>query len=186
MKIYTKTGDNGDTGLFAGPRVRKDDVRIEAYGAVDELNAWIGLARAEAPTYTIDAVLTRVQHELFAVGAELATPEPDSHGMRMLGDEHVHALELAIDEHEGRLAPLAQFVLPGGTKVAAQLHVARCVCRRAERRLVTLASSEPERDFHTMIVYLNRLSDLLFVLARAANAVGGKQDVPWKKPTAAS
>lgn len=183
MKIYTKTGDDGATGLFAGPRVQKDDVRIEAYGAVDELNAWIGLARAEGPTSAIDSVLSHVQHELFAVGAELATPDPDKHQMRMLNSGHIAALEAAIDRHEAMLAPLSQFVLPGGTKVAAHLHVARCVCRRAERRLVTLASAEPERSFDTIIVYMNRLSDLLFVLARAGNAAAGWPDVPWQKPT---
>lgn len=182
MKIYTKTGDDGQTGLFAGPRVRKDDVRIEAYGAVDELNAWIGLVRAEAPTSVIDAVLGRVQHELFAVGAELATPDPDQHGMRMIGDEHIAALEAAIDRLEATLAPLTQFVLPGGTKIAAHLHVTRCVCRRAERRLIALASAEPERSFSTIIIYLNRLSDLLFVQARSANAITSWPDVPWQKP----
>lgn len=183
MKIYTKTGDDGETGLFAGPRVRKDDVRIEAYGAVDELNAWIGLVRAEGPPATIDAVLETIQHDLFAVGAELATPEPDEHGMRMLGEANIAALEQAIDRQDALLAPLTQFILPGGTKVASQLHVARCVCRRAERRLITLASAEPEHSFSTVIVYLNRLSDLLFVLARGANTLAGRDDVPWHKPS---
>lgn len=182
MKIYTKTGDDGQTGLFAGPRVPKDNARIEAYGAVDELNAWIGLVRAEGPTSQIDAVLVRIQHELFAVGAELATPDPDAHEMRMIGPEHIAALEAAIDRNEAILAPLQQFVLPGGTKAASELHVARCVCRRAERRLITLASAEPDKSFETLVVYLNRLSDLLFVLARVANAVAGWPDVPWQKP----
>lgn len=182
VKIYTKTGDNGETGLFAGPRVSKDHARIEAYGAVDELNAWLGLARAEGPTSQIDSVLGRLQHELFAVGAELATPDPDKHEMRIIGDAHIAMLEANIDRNEGMLKPLAQFVLPGGTKLASHLHVARCVCRRAERRLVTLAATEREADFSTMIRYINRLSDLLFVLARLANAIAGWPDVPWQKP----
>lgn len=182
MKIYTKTGDGGQTGLFAGPRVAKDDARIEAYGAVDELNAWIGLVRAEAPTSAIDAVLARIQHELFAVGAELATPDPDARNLRLIGQEQIAALEAAIDRNEALLAPLEQFILPGGTRIASQLHVARCVCRRAERRLVTLAASQPQASFSTLIAYLNRLSDLLFVLARVANAIAGMPDVPWQKP----
>jgi len=182
MKIYTKTGDDGETGLFGGPRVAKDDVRIEAYGAVDELNAWIGMVRAEHPTAPIEGVLARIQHELFSVGAELATPDPDAFHLRQIGESQIAALETAIDRHEALLAPLKQFVLPGGTKAAAQLHVARCVCRRAERRLITLAKAEPHCSFQTLIVYINRLSDLLFVLARAANAVAGWPDVPWQKP----
>jgi cob(I)alamin adenosyltransferase len=181
MKIYTKTGDGGETGLFAGPRVPKDDLRIEAYGAVDELNTFLGLVRAEGPASAIDALLGRIQHELFSVGAELCTPDPDKHELRVIGEPHIAALEAAIDKHEAILAPLAQFVLPGGTKVASLLHVARCVCRRAERRLVTLSRREPERSFATLVRYLNRLSDLLFVLARAANAVAGWPDVPWQK-----
>jgi cob(I)alamin adenosyltransferase len=182
VKIYTKTGDLGETGLFAGPRVSKDDVRIEAYGAVDELNAWIGLARAEGPTSHIDSILARIQHELFSVGAELCTPDPDKQELRLIGDRHIELLEANIDQSETMLPPLKQFVLPGGTKVASQLHVARCVCRRAERRLITLAARQPESSFATLIRYLNRLSDLLFVLARVANAVAGWPDVPWQKP----
>jgi cob(I)alamin adenosyltransferase len=182
MKIYTKTGDDGQTGLFGGPRVPKDHARIEAYGAIDELNAWLGITRAEGPPPEIDALLARVQHELFAIGAELATPDPDAKGMRLIGGEHIAALEEAIDRHESDLPPLTQFILPGGTKVAAQLHAARCVCRRAERRLVTLAAAEIDGSFQTVLVYLNRLSDLLFVLARSSNAVAHSPDVPWAKP----
>jgi cob(I)alamin adenosyltransferase len=182
MKIYTKTGDDGETGLFGGPRVAKDDRRIEAFGAVDELNAWIGLVRAEHPTAAIESVLARIQHELFSVGAELATPDPDAFQLRQIGEKQIAALEAAIDRHEALLAPLKQFILPGGTKAASQLHVARSVCRRAERRLITLAKAEPNCSFQTLIIYLNRLSDLLFVLARAANALAGCPDVPWQKP----
>lgn len=182
MKIYTKTGDTGETGLFAGPRVAKDDARIEAYGDVDELNAWLGLTRAEGPTSQIDSVLATIQHELFAVGAELATPDPDRHDMRLIGESHITGLEAAIDRNETLLAPLQQFVLPGGTKIASRLHVARCVCRRAERRVVTLAAQQPKAEFGNVIRYLNRLSDLLFVMARLANGIAGWPDVPWQKP----
>src|SRR6476620_5706236 len=141
MKIYTKTGDAGETGLFAGARVRKDDVRIEAYGTVDELNAVVGLARSEALPPEIDQTLERVQSELFSVGAELATPEPEKHGTALIGDPHIELLERAIDQLETGLAPLKHFILPTGCKGAAMLHVARGVCRRAERRVVTLASA---------------------------------------------
>src|SRR5262245_45466851 len=138
MKIYTKTGDDGETGLFAAPRVRKDHARIEAYGTVDELNAVIGLARAEQPPAAINAVLARVQHELFVLGAELATPDPARQGEMIIREPQIVAQEAAIDHFEATLAPLTQFILPGGGKAAAQLHVARVVCRRAERRVITL------------------------------------------------
>lgn len=179
MKIYTKTGDAGETGLFGGPRVRKDSPRIEAYGTVDELNAVLGLARCGPLPGEIDALLARVQHELFDLGAELATPEPARLGTATLGPAHVAALEAAIDHHEAALEPLSEFILPGGTRPAAELHLARTVCRRAERRLVALWASE--RISGQLIVYLNRLGDLLFVLARAANRAAGRPDVPWHK-----
>lgn len=182
MKIYTRTGDEGQTGLFAGPRVSKDDVRIEAYGAVDELNAVIGWARAEGLPADIDAWLNNVQNELFAVGSELATPEPGKHGTAMLGEQHTGALERAIDKLEEELPPLRVFILPGGGKAAAVLHVARTVCRRAERRVVTLAAQQPIDG--RLVRYLNRLSDFLFVVARAANSRQQLPDVPWEKPTA--
>jgi cob(I)alamin adenosyltransferase len=183
LKIYTKTGDSGETGLFGGPRVRKDSPRIEAYGTVDELNAMLGVARAEPLAPDIDHLLARVQSELFEVGAELATPDPQRHGTSLVGPRQISALEAAIDHFEATLAPLKQFILPGGTRGAAALHVARTVCRRAERRLVALVHAPNETISNDIVVYLNRLGDLLFVLARTANAASGQADVPWKKST---
>lgn len=179
MKIYTKTGDRGDTGLFGGPRVRKDDPRIEAYGTVDELNAVLGLARCEPLGRPLDDLLATLQNELFDLGAELATPDPQRMGTRTIAAGHVARLEAAIDQHETTLEPLKAFILPGGTRSAALLHLARTVCRRAERRLISLADREPISA--DLIVYLNRLSDLLFVLARSANHAANITDVPWKK-----
>lgn len=180
MKIYTKTGDAGETGLFGGPRVRKDDARIEAYGTVDELNAVLGTVRAAGPPAEIEALLERIQNELFDVGAELATPDPVAKGLNTIGQDQAAALEAAIDKFEAGLSPLRQFILPGGSPAAAALHLARTVCRRAERRLVTLGSSQQGVSPH-LVVYLNRLGDLLFVLARSANAAAGVADVPWTK-----
>ncbi|HEY4310382.1 MAG TPA: cob(I)yrinic acid a,c-diamide adenosyltransferase [Pirellulales bacterium] len=179
MKIYTKTGDAGETGLFGGPRVPKDAPRIEAYGTVDELNALLGLVRCETLAPDIDALLARIQNELFDVGAELATPNPQAKNTATLGPKNIAALEEAIDQHEAHLAPLRQFILPGGTRPAALMHLARTVCRRAERRLVTLATTETISP--TLVIYLNRLSDLLFVLARSTNQSQGCNDVPWQK-----
>jgi cob(I)alamin adenosyltransferase len=183
MKIYTKTGDEGETGLFAGPRVRKDDPRIEAYGTVDELNAVLGLARCEALPSAIEQTLAAVQNELFAVGAELASPDPVKAGTAWIDEPHVVALEEAIDALEEQLPPLRQFVLPAGNRGACTLHVARGVCRRAERRLITLAHTEGVQVSRRLIRYLNRLSDYLFVAARAANVLAGEQEKPWEKPT---
>jgi cob(I)alamin adenosyltransferase len=183
-KIYTRTGDTGETGLFGGTRVRKDETRIEAIGAVDELNAALGLVRAElaragtAPA-DVDGLLLRVQHELFNLGAELATVAAVGSGAAMLTDSHVAALEVAIDEHEATLEPLKEFILPGGAPSAAALHVARGVCRRAERRLVTLATTEQVRI--ELLRYVNRLSDLLFVLARSVNRAHRVGDVVWRQ-----
>lgn len=181
MKIYTKTGDHGLTGLFAGPRVRKDDVRIEAYGAVDELNAFLGLARSQELPAEIEESLARVQNELFAVGAELATPDPVAHGTALIGPAHAEALEKAIDALETNLPPLRQFILPAGTVAATHLHVARGICRKAERRVVTLAAGN-FAGFENVLVYLNRLGDYLFVAARYANHTAGASEVPWTKP----
>jgi cob(I)alamin adenosyltransferase len=182
MKIYTKTGDDGGTGLFGGARVGKDDPRIEAYGTVDELNSLLGWARAVGLPADIDSCVMRIQNELFAVGAELATPDPAAHGTDLTGPEQIAALEQAIDRLEAPLAPLRQFILPGGTPAAAILHVARTVCRRAERRVVTLSREGPQAIRGSIVVYLNRLGDLLFVLARAVNHGSGQADVPWHKP----
>jgi len=182
MKIYTKTGDDGSTGLFGGPRVRKDDPRIEAYGTVDELNAALAMAQAEALPAAISTVIERVQHELFAIGAQLATPVPAAHSTALLRDEHLQALEAEIDRFEATLPALKEFILPGGTPAATRLHFARTICRRAERRLITLVAGTREAVDPRMQIYLNRLSDLLFVLARAANQAANHPDVPWKKP----
>lgn len=179
MKIYTKTGDTGETGLFAGPRVRKDDPRVEAYGEVDELNSVLGLARAESLPEPLDALLGSIQNRLFDLGAELATPDPSKRGADVIDAPAVAALETAIDAHEARLAPLDTFILPGGTRGAAALHLARAVCRRAERRVIALAHLPQQQVSPLAIIYLNRLSDLLFVLARWVNAESGAEDVRW-------
>jgi cob(I)alamin adenosyltransferase len=177
MKLYTKTGDDGTTGLFGGVRVPKGDARVEGYGTVDETNAAIGVARAHQPAIAIDAVLAETQEDLFVLGAELAcAPGRESKlRMRLLGIENIDRLERAIDEADAACAPLQSFVLPGGSPVAAALHLARTVCRRAERSVLGI---EP-RPRGELVVYLNRLSDLLFVLARRANAELGIPDVPW-------
>jgi cob(I)alamin adenosyltransferase len=180
MKIYTKSGDGGETSLFGGGRVPKDDARVEAYGAVDELNAAIGLARALSPAAEIDAELARIQAELFAVGAELATPrEARAHrSIPPVEPSWAAALERQMDRWDEDLPPLTAFVLPGGCPAAAALHVARTACRRAERRAVALshlAPIDPE-----VVVYLNRLSDFLFEAARAANQRAGAPEALWQ------
>ena len=182
-KIYTRTGDDGETSLLGGERVRKDDLRIETIGAVDETNAAIGVVRAELArdatlAEDLDAILGRAQHVLFNVGAELAA-RVGSASTIQVSDAEVRELESAIDRVEAGLTPLRVFILPGGTPAGAQLHVARCDCRRAERRLVELAAAEPVRG--ELAKYLNRLSDLLFVLARAVNQATGVADVEWQK-----
>lgn len=182
-KIYTKTGDDGQTGLFGGPRVAKDNARIEAYGAVDELNALLGLVRCEPLPADIETLLASFQHDLFALGAELATPDPAKLGTNWIGGKQIGRLEQAIDLHDAQVAPLSQFILPAGSRGASLLHVARTVCRRAERRVVTLAESSPEPISPDILIYLNRLGDLLFVLARRANALAGKPEEPWQKPS---
>lgn len=184
MKIYTRTGDQGETALFGGQRVSKDHDRIEAYGTVDELNAVLGVVRAELlnagwDTAQLDKLLGDIQHQLFDLGAELAAPSPEEQGTNLLADRHIELLEQQIDQHEAVLEPLRQFILPGGSKVAAHLHVARCVCRRAERLIVALGHHEAVRE--TPVQYVNRLADLLFVLARASNHFDGVGDVPWDK-----
>jgi len=183
LKIYTKTGDDGDTGLFGGGRVAKDHPRVEAYGEVDELNATIGLARSIEMMPRIDEVLAPVQRDLFALGALLATPDPAKMWEQLekarISDARVAQLEQAIDDGEQELEPLKAFILPGGTPKAAALHVARTVCRRAERRVVTLATQLDTVIPTNAIEYLNRLGDLLFVLARAANRRAGVTDDPW-------
>ena len=175
MKIYTRTGDAGETSLFGGTRVSKSDPRIDAYGTVDELNAFIGAARASSPPSSVDTQLAAVQSDLFDVGAQLASPGSS----RFTGVDvaRITALEDAIDEMERELPQLTSFILPGGSMPAAQLHVARTVCRRAERLVVMLGDSSTA----TAITYLNRLSDYLFVAARFANHRAGLADVIWQK-----
>lgn len=180
MKVYTKTGDTGETGLFGGGRVSKDDTRIEAYGTVDELNAFLGQARCQSLPTDLDEFVELLQNELFAVGAELATPDAASKQMAIIDDGNVARLESEIDRLEETLQPLQQFILPAGCAAATCLHVARSACRRAERRVVTLAREDNVRG--EVIRYLNRLSDLLFVMSRAANQRVGCADVPWQKP----
>lgn len=180
MKIYTKTGDDGTTGLFGGARVRKDDLRVRAYGAVDELNSVVGLARLAPVGDDVDGLLARIQSELFDLGAELATVPKRAEKLDLptLDERAVRHMEDAIDRFETELPKLTSFVLPGGTPAAAHLHHARTVCRRAERELVALAAVDAVRD--VPLHYLNRLSDLLFTLARLGNARAGVADVPWK------
>jgi cob(I)alamin adenosyltransferase len=170
VKIYTKTGDRGETSLFGGARVPKHDPRIEAYGTIDELNSFLGLARAAWPSSPLDDLLARIQSDLFEIGAHLAAPGSDR--FRGANPAHVTELEQSIDAMERELPPLRNFILPGGCAAAGHLHVARTVCRRAERLVVAL------RD-DASIVYLNRLSDWLFVAARYANLKHGVDDVVW-------
>ena len=181
MKIYTRTGDTGETALFGGGRVRKDHPRTSAYGDVDELNSAIGVARAAAPTEMFDDLLDGIQRDLFAIGGRLATPEPEkvakAIAKAVLPPERVASLERVMDEAEGELPPLRAFVIPGGTPKAAAFHLARTVCRRAERSVVRLTREEDVPA--EILVYLNRLSDLLFTLARLANHRAGAGDATW-------
>ncbi len=180
MKIYTRTGDAGETGLFGGARVDKDDARVEAYGTVDELNSCIGVARSLGVSPTTDECLLHIQSDLFTVGAELACAPGKEQKLRMVlvSEADIERLELWIDRSEAPLEPLANFVLPGGSAAAAELHRARTVCRRAERRTLSAGRSAPVRPL--TVIYLNRLSDLLFVLARFENHRAGTVDVPWR------
>jgi len=182
MKIYTRTGDTGSTGLLGGPRVSKDDDRIESYGTVDELNAAIGMARSAGLSEQVDSQLSRIQHELFSIGAELATPDPDQHQTRIVCNDHIEQLEAWIDQHEHGLPELKNFVLPAGDSGATHLHLARAICRRAERRVVTLGRRPQANVSEYLVVYLNRLSDLLFVLTRVANRDANVEEVPWIRP----
>jgi cob(I)alamin adenosyltransferase len=181
MKIYTKTGDAGETGLFGGGRVGKDHPRVEAYGDVDELNAALGVARSAEPLPRIDEVLVPVQRDLFSIGAILATPKLEKMREQLqkarVDDDRIGELEEAIDACERELEALRSFIVPGGTPKAAALHVARTVCRRAERRVVHLAREIEIPDI--VVIYLNRLSDLLFMLARLANKHAGRGEVTW-------
>jgi cob(I)alamin adenosyltransferase len=178
VKLYTKTGDDGTTGLFGGGRVKKASLRVEAYGTVDELNAALGVARATKLEPVTDGVLGHVQVDLFTLGAELAcVPGREAKlSMKLLDAADAERLEKAIDAAEEGLPPLKAFVLPGGSPQAAALHVARTICRRAERAILALDDAPARGE---IVIYLNRLSDLLFVLARRANSVAGVEDIPW-------
>jgi cob(I)alamin adenosyltransferase len=182
VKIYTKTGDSGETGLLGGARVSKASPRVAAYGDVDELNAWLGLVRsATGPEIDeqLAAMLERIQRQLFAIGARLADPTgavANRVEKAAVAADDVRQLEVWIDTLEGGLPPLRRFILAGGAPAAASLHVARTVCRRAERGVVALGAAAVEAD---VLVYLNRLSDLLFVMARAANHRSGATELEW-------
>ncbi|MCL4686872.1 cob(I)yrinic acid a,c-diamide adenosyltransferase [Myxococcota bacterium] len=181
MKVYTRRGDAGETDLLGAGRVPKDHPRVDAYGAVDELNAALGVAAAATTQDDLRTLLTTIQRELFALGAYLATPEERHRapaGIRAPNDLEVGALEAKIDTFEGELPALQRFVLPGGTAAAAAFHVARTVCRRVERNVVALGRLELLEP--TAVRYLNRLSDLLFVMARLENRRAGLPDVEWE------
>jgi cob(I)alamin adenosyltransferase len=181
MRIYTKTGDRGETSLFGGKRVKKDNLRIEACGTVDELNSVIGVVRSMRVFREIDKVLEGVQNDLFVLGADLATPvwkvQKRAREAR-IRENHVKAIEAIIDRIQAKLPPLRRFVLPGGSVVASHLHLARAVCRRAERRIVKLSQTEAINPI--AIAYLNRLSDLLFVLARLVNRKAKAAEIHWQ------
>jgi cob(I)alamin adenosyltransferase len=183
MKIYTRTGDAGTTGLFGGPRVPKDDLRIEAYGTVDELNAIVGMVRSdftEELVQPLDSFLQTLQNTLFVLGADLATPTDSRVSITRIQPPDTQAIESWIDELEADLPPLTQFILPGGAPSAARLHLARTVCRRAERLVVGLGKQEKIND--ECVKFLNRVSDFLFVGARWTNQKNNRIDEPWTPP----
>jgi cob(I)alamin adenosyltransferase len=180
MKIYTRTGDTGDTGLLGGSRVPKDHLRIEAYGTVDELNSHLGMLRDLAAPHHGE-MITEIQNTLFAIGSRLASnsdEEATKFQVPRVGDDEILALEQHMDHMDTDLEPMRNFILPGGHPAVSQAHICRTVCRRAERRVVHLASSEAIPE--TVVRYLNRLSDLLFVLARHLGHLNGVSDTPWK------
>lgn len=178
MKIYTKTGDSGTTGLYGGQRVSKNSPRIAAYGEVDELNSILGVARAETSHEPIRLTLTEIQNTLFTLGSQLASPKLDPK-LRIITSAHIDALERQIDAMTDSLPAMRHFILPGGSKTSAFLHLARTVCRRAERSAVHLSSLPDEKVDHWLLIYLNRLSDFLFILARLANQLENVEDIPW-------
>lgn len=178
-RIYTRTGDDGTTALGTGARVPKNAARIVAYGDVDELNSHLGVVLTLNPAPELATALRRIQNELFHLGSDLCIPDADKATLPVpvVEDRHVDALEVLIDRFNGDLPPLANFILPGGSPAAAALHVARTVCRRAERSVLTLGQTEPIRP--QCLIYLNRLSDLLFVMARWQNRAAGVEDPVW-------
>lgn len=184
MKIYTKTGDKGLTSLFGGQRVYKSHSRIDAYGTVDELNSVLGIARTAQPHQPIETLLERLQNDLFVLGADLATPTGGKRKIQRIGQAHIQQLEQDIDTLETALPTLQTFILPGGTPCAASLHLARTVCRRAERSCFICGQSEIISS--EALIYLNRLSDLLFVMARFQNHASDVDDTPWNAPASES
>ena len=177
-RIYTRTGDKGETGLVGGARVSKDSLRVDAYGSVDELNSVLGIARAFLNDAELDNLLADLQKDLFVVGADLAsTADRQQRNVPRISTEKITAMERTIDKFEAELSPLKAFILPGGGVVGALLHNARTVARRAERRIVTLSRTEAINE--QMLPYMNRLSDLLFVMARVANHRENKGDIEW-------
>jgi cob(I)alamin adenosyltransferase len=178
-KIYTRRGDDGSTGLFGGPRVRKDDLRVAAYGDIDELNSSLGVAREELPEGDLRALLDALQSELFTLGAQLATPDAAAAPKEVprIAAQHVERLEREIDRLTEELPPMKNFILPSGSRAGAALHFSRTVCRRAERKVVELAETGTVPT--EALAYVNRLSDLLFVMARAANLRSGGREIPW-------
>lgn len=181
MKIYTRTGDTGETALFGGGRVPKHHPRVQAYGDVDELNSSIGIVRTTAPTDFLDPLFEEIQRDLFVIGGHLATPHPEKVRAALeraeLSTDRITEFERVIDESTDELEPLRKFILPGGSPKAAALHMSRTICRRAERNVVALAATDEVPEL--FLVYLNRLSDLLFTLARLANHRAGLGDVTW-------
>jgi len=181
MKIYTKGGDKGETGLFGGERVPKDSIRIEAYGTIDELNSFIGLTIIEIKDQEVKELLNRIQNNLFTLGSDLAAPDNEKnkkHNIPRIKESHFEEIEKEIDKFDSRMEELRNFILPGGCKSSALLHICRIICRRAERRVVTLSNGvnlNPE-----IIIFLNRLSDLFFVLARYENKISGIEDIKWQ------
>lgn len=183
MKIYTKTGDKGETSLFGGKKLPKDALRIEAYGTVDELNSFLGLAEVEVKDKSVKKIIRELQNQLFTVGSDLATPleiKEKNFVIPRVTEEFIINSEKTIDYYSSKTPELKNFILPGGTKGASLLHVARSVCRRAERRVVALI--QQEQINRNIIIFLNRISDLLFVLARYENFSSGKKDINWKNP----
>jgi len=178
MKIYTKTGDAGQTSLFGGVRTNKNDPRIEAYGTVDELNSVLGIALSFKTTEQGKNILNKIQQNLFVVGADLATPEGRKERIKRVGQKEIDWLEAKIDDLQSGLPELKSFILPGGSKSGSYLHLARTVCRRAERAIVSCRKKEAVSDH--LLIYVNRLSDLLFVLARHENHQQGIEETPWK------
>jgi cob(I)alamin adenosyltransferase len=182
MRIYTRSGDDGKTGLIGGPRVGKDELRLEGIGAVDELNAAVGWSAMEVNDPGLASALRRVQSELFVIGAQLAIVDAGGgesvFSLPDVSELMVGQLEREIDEAEVQLEPLQQFILPGGSEAAARLHIARCICRRAERAVVAVSRQQPVPP--VVLAYLNRLSDWLFIMCRLSNHRAGIEDIPWK------